>query len=30
VFDGGTEYNVARNLAKTFKQKTAIVTALIK
>jgi 2-dehydro-3-deoxygluconokinase len=30
VFDGGAEYNVARNLAKTFKQKTAIVTALIK
>jgi 2-dehydro-3-deoxygluconokinase len=28
VFDGGAEYNVARNLAKTFKQKTAIVTAL--
>lgn len=28
VFDGGGEYNVARNLAKTFRQKTAIVTAL--
>ncbi len=28
VFDGGAEYNVARNLAKVFKQKTAIVTAL--
>ncbi len=28
VFDGGAEYNVARNLAKTFRQKTAIVTAL--
>jgi 2-dehydro-3-deoxygluconokinase len=28
VFDGGGEYNVARNLAKVFRQKTAIVTAL--
>ncbi len=28
VFDGGGEYNVARNLAKVFGQKTAIVTAL--
>lgn len=28
VFDGGGEYNVARNLAKTFRQKTVIVTAL--
>ena len=28
VFDGGAEYNVARNLAKVFRQKTAIVTAL--
>jgi 2-dehydro-3-deoxygluconokinase len=28
VFDGGGEYNVARNLAKTFRQKTAVVTAL--
>ncbi len=28
VFDGGAEYNVARNLAKTFRQKTAMVTAL--
>ncbi|MDQ3374556.1 MAG: sugar kinase [Acidobacteriota bacterium] len=28
VFDGGAEYNVARNLAKTFRQKTAIVTVL--
>jgi 2-dehydro-3-deoxygluconokinase len=28
VFDGGAEYNVARNLAKVFKQDTAIVTAL--
>ncbi len=28
VFDGGGEYNVARNLAKVFKQRTAIVTAL--
>jgi len=28
VYDGGAEYNVARNLAKTFNQKTAIVTAL--
>lgn len=28
VFDGGGEYNVARNLAKTFRQRTAIVTAL--
>lgn len=28
VFDGGGEYNVARNLAKVFGQKTAIATAL--
>lgn len=28
VFDGGGEYNVARNLAKTFRLKTAIATAL--
>jgi 2-dehydro-3-deoxygluconokinase len=28
VWDGGGEYNVARGLAKTFRQKTAIVTAL--
>lgn len=28
VFDGGGEYNVARNLAKTFRRKTAIATAL--
>jgi 2-dehydro-3-deoxygluconokinase len=28
VFDGGGEYNVARNLAKVFGRKTAIVTAL--
>ena len=28
VFDGGGEYNVIRNLAKTFRQRTAIVTAL--
>ena len=28
VFDGGGEYNVARNLAKTFRQKSAIITAL--
>lgn len=28
VFDGGGEYNVARNLSKTFRQKTAVVTAL--
>ncbi len=28
VFDGGAEYNVARNLAKVFRQKTAIITAL--
>ncbi len=28
VFDGGAEYNVARNLAKVFKHNTAIVTAL--
>ena len=28
VFDGGGEYNVARNLAKTFRQRTAIITAL--
>lgn len=28
VFDGGGEYNVARNLAKTFRKETAIITAL--
>ncbi len=28
VFDGGAEYNVARNLGKVFKQNTAIITAL--
>ena len=28
VFDGGGEYNVARNLAKTFCKRTAIITAL--
>ena len=28
VYDGGGEYNVARNLAKTFRLKTAITTAL--
>ncbi len=28
VFDGGADYNVARNLAKVFKQNTAIVTSL--
>jgi 2-dehydro-3-deoxygluconokinase len=28
VFDGGAEYNVARNLANCFGQKTAIVTVL--
>ena len=28
VFDGGAEYNVARNLAKVFRQNTGIVTAL--
>jgi 2-dehydro-3-deoxygluconokinase len=28
VFDGGGEYNVARNVSKVFRQKTAIVTAL--
>ena len=28
VFDGGAEYNVARTLAKVFRQKTAIITAL--
>jgi 2-dehydro-3-deoxygluconokinase len=28
VWDGGGEYNVARNLAKVFRQKTAIATAL--
>lgn len=28
VFDGGAEYNVARSLAKIFRSKTAIVTAL--
>lgn len=29
VHDGGAEYNVARNLAKVFRRKTAIVTALV-
>ncbi len=28
VWDGGGEYNVARNLSKVFRRKTAIVTAL--
>ncbi len=28
VFDGGAEYNVARSLAKVFRSRTAIVTAL--
>jgi 2-dehydro-3-deoxygluconokinase len=28
VFDGGGEYNVARNLSKTFRRRTAIATAL--
>ena len=28
VWEGGGEYNVARNLAKCFRQRTAIVTAL--
>ncbi|CAN5642964.1 sugar kinase [soil metagenome] len=28
VWDGGGEYNVARNLSKIFRQRTAIVTAL--
>jgi 2-dehydro-3-deoxygluconokinase len=28
IYDGGAEYNVARNLAKVFKQNTSIVTAL--
>lgn len=28
VFDGGDEYNVARNLSKTFRQRTPIITAL--
>ncbi|MEP7036803.1 MAG: sugar kinase, partial [Acidobacteriota bacterium] len=28
VFDGGAEYNVARGLAKVFRQRTAILTAL--
>ncbi len=28
VYDGGAEYNVARSLAKVFRQETAIVTAL--
>lgn len=28
VFDGGAEYNVARSLAKVFRYKTAIITAL--
>ncbi|MDQ6787469.1 MAG: sugar kinase [Acidobacteriota bacterium] len=29
VFDGGGEYNVARNLSRVFRQKTVIVTALV-
>ena len=29
VFDGGGEYNVARNLSKTFRRRTAIATALV-
>ncbi|MDQ3042900.1 MAG: sugar kinase [Acidobacteriota bacterium] len=29
VFDGGAEYNVARNLAKVFRRDAAIVTALV-
>lgn len=29
VHDGGAEYNVARNLAKVFKRKTAVITALV-
>ncbi len=28
VFDGGGEYNVARNLSRTFRKRTAILTAL--
>jgi 2-dehydro-3-deoxygluconokinase len=28
IFDGGAEYNVARNLAKVFRQRASIVTAL--
>ncbi len=28
VFDGGAEYNVARSLAKVFRRRTAIITAL--
>lgn len=28
VFEGGGEYNVARNLSKVFRQKTAVLTAL--
>lgn len=28
VYDGGAEYNVARGLAKVFRRKTAIITAL--
>jgi 2-dehydro-3-deoxygluconokinase len=28
IFDGGAEYNVARNLAKVFGQRTSIITAL--
>jgi 2-dehydro-3-deoxygluconokinase len=30
VWEGGGEYNVARNLSKVFRQKTAILTALAK
>lgn len=30
VFEGGGEYNVARNLSKVFRQKTLILTALAK
>lgn len=28
VFDGGGEYNVAKNLARCFRQRTAVITAL--
>ncbi len=28
IFDGGAEYNVARTLAKVFRQRTSIITAL--
>ncbi len=29
VFDGGAEYNVSRNLSHVFRQRSAIVTALV-